>query len=259
MVPVSQVPVSQVTGSATTRRSSGPRAAMLLVTLAVTVLTATALGGCSVVRTINNVRHSVDGNNATIKIFTQGLKSGEATAFEATYVTTGGSPTTVTYAVQPPKEVTFMQKANGATSGTSNLDLVSNPTGEYSCTSASSSSGWSCQKLNKAEAIAQNALVGFYTPSHWVNFLSGFSFVAGLAGDKVTTSTLTVNGFSMKCVDFRAKGVKGTSTICTTAQNILGYVKVAGDANSFEIKSYSSSPSSSVFQLPPGAKVTTSS
>jgi hypothetical protein len=68
-----------------------------------------------------------------------------------------------------------------------------------------------------------------------------------------------VNGISMHCVDFNAKGVKGTSTICSTAQNILGYVKVAGNPDSFELKSYSSSPAASLFQLPAGAKITPAS
>ena len=68
---------------------------------------------------------------------------------------------------------------------------------------------------------------------------------------------MTVNGFSMHCVDFVAAGVAGKSTICTTAQGILGYVKVASESTSFQIKSYSTSPSASVFQLPAGAKITT--
>ena len=67
---------------------------------------------------------------------------------------------------------------------------------------------------------------------------------------------MTVNGFSMSCVDLVAPGEPGTSTICTTSEGILGYVKVAGDSTSFEIKSYSSTPSDSLFQLPPGAKIT---
>ena len=37
---------------------------------------------------------------------------------------------------------------------------------------------------------------------------------------------------------------------------ILGYVKVASDATSFQLKSYSASPPDSLFRLPPGAKVT---
>jgi hypothetical protein len=240
---------------------------------ATVAVAALAVSGCSVVRTINNVRHAVDGNRAIIKSFTTGLKSGAATAFEATYVTSGGSPTTVTYAVQPPKDVTFRQSADGSASGGSasggsdsggnsggsgDLALISNSTGEYSCTAASASSGWSCQKLDKAESVAQNELVGLYTPAHWVTYLNAFAIAAGFAGDKVSTSTMTVNGFAMNCVDFRAKGVKGLSTICTTKQDILGYVKVAGAASSFEIRSYSASPAAALFQLPAGARLTSS-
>ena len=82
--------------------------------------------------------------------------------------------------------------------------------------------------------------------------------MAGLAGDKVTTSTMSLNGFDMHCVDLVARGVPGTSTICSTSQGILGYVKVASDSTSFQITNFSSSPSPSLFQLPPGATVTTS-
>ena len=96
-----------------------------------------------------------------------------------------------------------------------------------------------------------------YTPSHWISFLKGVSLVAGLSGDKVTTSTMSLNGFDMNCVDLVAKGVAGTSTICSTSQGILGYVSVASDSTTFEITSYSSSPAPSLFQLPPGATVTT--
>lgn len=225
--------------------------------LAVAALLMAGLTGCGVVQKINNISHAVNANRAAIKAFTQGLKSGEATAFSATYVTTGGSPTTITYAVKPPADVTFMEAAQGG--GAANLDLVSNSSGEYSCTSAGTASGWSCQKLGKAEAVAQNQIVNFYTPSHWVSFLDAFSIAAGVAGDKVTTSSMTVNGFSMHCVDFSTKGVKGTSAVCSTTQNILGYVKVAGDPTSFELKRFSSSPAASLFQLPAGAKITPAS
>ena len=52
-------------------------------------------------------------------------------------------------------------------------------------------------------------------------------------------------------------GWPGTSTICTTPQNILGYVKVAEGSTTFEITNYSGSPDASLFQLPPGATITT--
>ena len=132
-----------------------------------------------------------------------------------------------------------------------------NSSGEYACTPPTSSSGsWQCEKLSGANETAENKIFDLYTPAHWKTFLSDFALAAGFAGDKVSSSNMSVNGFSMSCVDLVAPGVPGTSTICTTSQGILGYVKVASESTSFELKSYSSSPSSSLFQLPPGAKVT---
>jgi hypothetical protein len=239
----------------TTGRLTTARAAAVATALA-TLAAVVALTGCSVVRSINNVRHGIDSNRAAIKTFTQGLKAGESSAFSATYVTTGSSPTKIVYSVQPPHEVSFRQSGTGSDS--SQLDLVSNSSGEYSCTSAAANTGWTCMKLGRAQAIAQNELVSLYTPSHWITFLETFSVAAGFAGDKVTDSARTVNGISMRCVDFTAKGVKGRSTICSTQQNILGYVKVAGNPTSFELKSYTASPPAALFTLPPGAKITQS-
>ena len=133
-----------------------------------------------------------------------------------------------------------------------------NSSGEYACSQSGSGAAWSCQKLGQADAATENKIFDVYTPSHWISFLKGVSLVAGLAGDKVTTSTMSLNGFDMNCVDLVARGVPGTSTICTTSQGILGYVEVASDSTSFQITNFSSSPEPSLFQLPPGATVTTS-
>jgi hypothetical protein len=222
-------------------------------------LTLTGLGmtGCGLVRAVKKVTSAVQANKATIDQFTTSLKSGQPKAFEATYVTTGSSPSRIVYAVLPPKDLAFKENASGANAD-NNLDIVVNSSGEYACTPPFSGSGprWTRQQMGRANAAAQNQILGFYTPAHWVTFLQAFSLAAGFAGDKVTTSDMTVNGFSMHCVDFRAPGVAGISTICTTSQGILGYVKVASQPTSFQLKSYSASPSSSLFQLPRGAKVT---
>ncbi len=212
------------------------------------------LTGCSIVNKVNKVVHDVSANRQTIKLFTQKLQAGEGTTFAVTYVTTGANPSTVSYAVQPPTDVAFKSTQAGSTG--SNVDLIVNSSGAYSCTPPSGSSGWTCQQLGQASAVVKNHILDFYTPAHWITFLQVFALAAGFAGDKVSSSTMTVNGFNMDCVDFVAAGVKGTSTICTTAQNILGYVKVASSPNVFEIKSYTASPPASAFQLPPGAKVT---
>jgi hypothetical protein len=223
------------------------------------VLATFGLSGCSVVKAAEKAKHDLDGNKATIDAFTGKMQSAAATPFEATYMTTGSAPATVVYAVQPPHGLSFTDSASAAgAGGAPGVDIVVNSSGEYSCTPPSAAgSTWSCQKLGTASAAAENKIFDFYTPAHWVSFLKDFSLAAGIAGDKVTTSNMAVNGFSMNCVDFVAPGVAGTSTICTTAQGILGYVRVASSATSFEIKSYSASPPSSLFQLPPGAKVVT--
>jgi hypothetical protein len=216
------------------------------------------LSACGIVKTVTKVVHDVETNKSTIDAFTKKMGSSAATPFEATYVTTGSSPTTVVYAVQPPKGLAFKETPSGGGANSPTVDIVVNSSGEFACTppSSGSSSVWSCDQFPTADAASEKKIFDFYTPAHWVGFLRDFSLAAGFAGDKVTSSTLTVNGFKMSCVDFRASGVPGTSTICTTAQGILGYVKVASNSTSFEIKSYSASPQASLFQLPPGAKVT---
>jgi hypothetical protein len=227
---------------------SMPRSVLVLAVVCL------AVGGCSVVKAVKTAAHRLEGNKATVDAFTGKLQAGEATAFEATYVTSGSSPATVVYADKPPKDLLFSDTgANGSTS----LDVIANASGEYSCSSSAAGSTPSCEKLDAAGVSANNQLLDLYTPAHWISFLKGGSLVAGLAGDRVSSSTMTVNGFDMQCVDLVAPGVPGTSTICSTSQGILGYVKVASVSTSFTIKSYSASPSDSLFQLPPGAKVTT--
>ncbi len=214
-----------------------------------------ALASCSVVNRVKRAEHSVSTDRATINSFSSKLQSGAATAFVATYVSTGSSPATVVYAVRPPTDLAFQDTPTG---GGTSVHLIANSTGEYSCSSGASGAPASCQKLGTAGTAAENQIFDIYTPAHWVSFLKGLSVVAGLAGDKVSSSTMTVNGFPMQCVDLVAGGVAGTSTICSTAQGILGYVKVASNPISFEIQSYSTTPSSSLFELPAGATVTTS-
>jgi hypothetical protein len=221
---------------------------------------ALACSSCTAIGKVRAAVHDIRGNNATIDAFDSTLQSGAATPFEATYVTTGSAPATVVYGVKPPTGVAFNLTPTGGTGLTTPVHLVVNASGEFACsqpTAASSDFGWHCDKLGTADAATQNELFDFYTPTHWVGFLKSFSLAAGLAGDKVSSSAMTVNGFELRCVDFRAAGISGKSVICTTAQGILGYVNVASDSVSFEIQKFSTSPPASLFDLPPGATVTT--
>ena len=141
--------------------------------------------GCSVVNKVKQAVHTVEGNKATIDSFTQNLQSTNDTPFEATYTTTGSSPATVVYAVDPSSGgLAFHETQTG--SNASNMQLIVNSSGEYVCNQSGSGGAWSCQKLGQADAATENKIFDVYTPSHWVSFLKGVSLVAGLAGDKVT-------------------------------------------------------------------------
>jgi hypothetical protein len=220
------------------------------------------LAGCGLVSSVKNVAHNVESNKSTMDEFTGSMKSGEGKPFVVTYTTTGSSPATIVYAVHPPSDLLFTDSTTGGSTGKGGVDLIVNGSGEYSCkppptTGPKAKRVWTCTKLGAAQAAVENQLVSIYTPAHWVAFLEGLSLAAGFAGDRVTRSSTTVNGFPMQCVDFQAPGVPGTSRICTTAQGILGYVKVATEATSFQIRSYSAAPAASMFTLPAGAIVST--
>jgi hypothetical protein len=238
---------------------------------AVTTMTAVALlvgglgvSGCatihkgeSAVKAGRTIEKSVRGDQATIDSFTTSIKSSENATFEATYKTSGASPATVVYAVRPPAGVAFSDTPARHQASSGRVDIIANSTGEYFCTPASASQPTAqCEKASALDKADENSLFAFYTPSHWVAFLKGLSLAAGFAGDKVSTSTKVLNGFTMRCVDFRATGVKGLSTICTASQGVLGYVKVAGDSTSFELTKFTASPPAALFELPAGAKVT---
>jgi hypothetical protein len=232
--------------------SFSTRRALLLV--AVPVLAVLALSSCSAITTIKNDIHDIRGNKAVIDGFNSKLNAAPTT-FEAVYATSGTAPATVTYAAQVPDDVAFSLTPSGGSGNTAPVHLVQNSSGQYACQQTSGQ--WSCDKLSGVDASSQKAVIDFYTPGHWVKFLSLFGLAAGIAGDKVTTSTMSLNGFSMNCIDLQTPGTAGTSTICTTSQGVLGFAQVAGDSTSFAITSYSSTPAASLFQLPPGAKITT--
>ena len=236
------------------RRKASASASRWLAVLAVFAVGVLGLSACSTIDKVKGAIQDVRGNKAVVDDFNSKLNTAPTT-FQANYTTTGSSPATVTYAAQLPDDVAFTLTPT-AGSGTSPVHLVQNSSGQYGC-NQSSSGQWSCAKLAGATGLSQNDVIDFYTPGHWQKFLSGVALAAGFAGDKVTTSTMSLNGFDMSCIDLVASGVAGKSTICTTSQGVLGYVNVAGDSTSFEITSFSSSPSASLFQLPPGATITT--
>lgn len=226
---------------------------MLAPALAVLVPGASVLSACTVIATIKNAVHDVRGNRAVIARFNSKLKAAPTT-YEADYTTSGSAPATVTYAAQLPNEVAFTLTPTAGNPNATPVHLVQNSSGEYACGQVSGH--WSCARVSGVDAQSQNALFDVYTPGHWVKYLSLFALAVGLAGDKVTTSTMSRNGFSMHCIDLATEGTAGESTICTTNQGVLGYAQLAGNSTSFAITRYASSPPASDFRLPAGATIT---
>ena len=57
--------------------------------------------GCSAISKVKATYENVKGNKATMDAFTQNLNNGKSVPFAATYATSGSSPATVVYAVDP--------------------------------------------------------------------------------------------------------------------------------------------------------------
>jgi hypothetical protein len=237
------------------RRLARP-AALLLSVAAVTL----ALSGCSVVKAV----HALATGNKSLNNLTKQLQTNENAKYSVTYETTGSSPSTVQYAQDPPTNFAYISPGTNNSGGS---EIVQNSTGFYDCSQASSSSGssggqWTCLKVSAAQTGTYTDLFQFYTGAYWYTILDAYSSIAALAGVRITSKTMSVNGFSLQCIDI--SGTTGTSqndngngTFCVTSQGILGYVASQGSSSVFEIKDYSSSPASSLFQLPAGATVST--
>jgi hypothetical protein len=205
------------------------------------------------VKTVHNIMHG----SAAINSLTSKISSGDNSAYDVTYVTTGNSPATVHYAAQPPHDFAF-----DTNTSTGDLEITTNASGEFECNRSSgsgSASTWTCLKLQGAAVSTDKLAYALYSGSYWIDFLKAYSVVAALQHVTIASSTMTVNGFALECavVVSGTKPNQTTSKVCVTSQGILGYVSASAKSADFEIKSYSASPAASTFALPAGATVTT--
>ncbi len=223
--------------------------------LVAVVVIAVALGltGCSkvinAIKTVHNVLHQ----GAAISALSNKLKSADKNPYEVTYVTTGSSPVTTELASSPPHELAFRTTVSGQV-----LDVIENSSGEFACSRGlSSSATWSCAEVKGAEVETYKVMYALYSGAYWIDFLKLYSAAAALQGVTIHSTNMTVNGFALQCDVIVNKKSPSTSKWCVTSQGVLGYVSVSSAKADFEIKSYSSSPPSSLFQVPTGATITT--
>ena len=194
--------------------------------------------------------------DAAISSLSSKISASDTKAYAVTYLTTGSPPVTTVYAASPPHDFAFTTTLSG-----SHIDVFASSAGEYGCNRASApgSMGWTCLKLEGTAIDTYKAMYALYSGAYWIDFLKLYSVAAALHGVTISSSSITVNGFKLQCavvVSGKAPN-QTTSKVCVTSHGILGYVSVAAKAADFEIKSYSSSPAASLFQLPAGATVTT--
>ena len=212
-----------------------------------------ALTGCGTLKAIHKAVDNAKATSALVDSFTANMKKSANVSYEVTYETTGSQPSTVEYAVAPPNKYNLAITQSGG----SPEDIVGDAGGLYACNETGTK--WSCLTLGKAEASTYQDMAKIYTGQYWVDFLKPYAVVAGLAGDSVVSSTMTVNGFAMTCVSVtgNAQNNQGSVKLCTTSQGILGYASSSGSNAHFEIKSFNLSPAASLFQVPAGATMTT--
>ena len=231
------------------------------------VLVGSMLGltGCShiIKAVVNHATHGkLDADEAAVNGLSTKMKAGESATFVVTYVTTGNAPATIKVAASPPKDFAFVDTQSSGTV----TNIIQNSTGSYICsksTGSGSTDKWACTKLTKNTMSTANTMKLLYTGQYWIDFLSVYRY-AGVAGVSIKTTSMTVNGYDLSCIVSSGSAGATTSTtkptsftVCVTTQGVLGYVNVSNDSTAFEIKSYSTSPPSSLYETPPGATITT--
>jgi hypothetical protein len=241
------------------RTASGlPRAVLACATLA---LAAVSMTGCaSIVKSVvNKATHGLIGGNAALNAFTGKVQNSETAIYDVTYEITGSSPATIEYSADPPHDWGL-----NSTASSGSFRIFQNSAGIDYCTQESSGATWSCASVPGTEKSSYEGLYQLYTGAYWVDALNLLSPFIGLTGLKVEDKSMTVNGFDLSCIvvsgapkgSTTEAGSSSDGTFCVTSQGILGYISANSGAN-FEIKSYSTSPNSSLFQEPAGATMVT--
>ena len=181
------------------------------------------------------------------------LQAGETVTYDASYsVTTSGKNETIEFAAEPPSS--FALKVNNSSGLT---EIISTGTKAYSCTQATGSSSWTCISFPPSDAATYTALAQIYEGKYWYQNILAIKAAAAANGVTVSTSTKSVAGVTLQCVSYTGGTAGAGGEVCVTSQGILGYVHADASNTTFELSHYSTSVSSSTFQTPAGATITT--
>jgi hypothetical protein len=236
------------------------------------LLSGLSLAGCEAGHAVKKISHPAAGNHlvastpvaagkGSVRAFIAELQAGAATPFEAKYLISGKRAAEIVYAIRPPDGLLIKVTSVGRGKRT---QILANGAGEYRCQSPGTGPArWTCQRLGRASAAAQNKAFAVYTAGHWAAYLKT---VALAAGTMVTTPPMPAAGSGMtsegardaraNCISFRPAGATGFSVICAAAPGVLGSVILCTGPTSFLLESYGPAPPATLFQVPPGARIT---
>jgi hypothetical protein len=180
--------------------------------------------------------------SSNINALSKSLNKAKKITFEAVYKSSeSGQNETITIAQSPPKS--YFSASGGS--------VVDTGTKTYYC----STSGGTTSCLSAGTSNPFASLETLFSPA---TALAAFGeakegLISRALGVKVSTSSSSIAGQSSTCVTVTVHGTGGK--YCVTKQGILSYS--GAGKNYFELKSFTKSPSSSLFNLPAGATTET--
>ena len=120
-----------------------------------------------------------------------------------------------------------------------------------------SGAAWTCVQLPQSEFGTLENAFQIYKGAYWGQILAGMEAGAAAGGITVTPSTMSAAGQQLQCATYSGGSAGAGGEVCVTSDGVLGYVHSLANGTTFQLSSYSTSPSSSLFGLPQGATVTT--
>jgi hypothetical protein len=182
--------------------------------------------------------------SSQLKALQNEISKGKKLTYSVTYASLeNGTASTVTIAQSPPKSV-FITSTGG--------EVVNTGSKTYYC----SKNGATTSCFNAGGTNPFLGIENFFSPTVALTALSEAKqgLVEKALGINAKVTTATYGGQSSTCVTVTTHNAT-TGTYCVTKQGLLSYAGANGSY--FKLTHYSSSPSSSLFQLPAGATTVT--
>lgn len=184
------------------------------------------------------------GTDESLSSFAQQIQSGVHTIFKAVY-TASGAGTSGTYTIEQAPPKSLFKTSDGEVLATGSATYYCSTAAPVTCVNAGGSAG-----VNPLAALTQ---VFSATPIENAIQQAEAEAAAHTQGFNASFSTQSFGGLSSDCVTLTS--ASQTAKYCATKSGVLTYSGTS--TSSFQLTSYSSSPSPSDFQVPAGATVQT--